>query len=262
MNNVFWDFSEKVDHKVELYRKYHENSKHSPNTQCFNAPKVNYKAQEQPDIEQGEVVCTMPILRALKPREYTLYEALMDRRSSWQFKKQQLSDEELIEFLVYSFGISDEKNNIKTYPSGGRLYPVEIYIIPTKKLVATSKLFSKDKVYKYNVHSRELLALHSVDLDKADTLTSATDIGVMSFEDAQMLICLVGNTKVMRDKYHSLTYRLIYNELGHIGQNIMLTSSMLGMVSVPLGGFFENRINSYLNLKDDYKSNMYTFVVG
>ena len=67
---------------------------------------------------------------------------------------------------------------------------------------------------------------------------------------------------MMSKKYHSLTYRLMQNEAGHIGQNIMLTAAALGLNSVPLGGFFEDRINSLIGIKETNKQTLYVFAIG
>ncbi|SHH65345.1 SagB-type dehydrogenase domain-containing protein [Caloranaerobacter azorensis DSM 13643] len=266
---ILWNFKYDVDKQTYLYRLYHENSKHSPLTQSVKAPRSNYmelienEAREERKYDKkGEVVYIVPYVSELEQFDIRLTDALLKRRTSWNFKKQAISTRELIAFLGYSFGISDREYNLKTYPSGGRFYPVDIYLVPTKKMIRNSEILKEERAYRYNQNSRELLALHRVNLEELNSLTSSTDIGDMSFDDALFLVFLVGNMRYIEKKYNSLTYRLIYKELGHIGQNIMLVATMLGMSTVPLGGFFEDRINKFLRLDKTYQSNMYTFIVG
>jgi len=263
--NSFWNFNDSIEQQTHLYRLYHENSKHSPLTQTVMAPRSDYYKfvnSNNESNEAGEIICTIPPVDQLKKYQVLLTEVLENRRSSWDFGKKSMSEEELINFLGYSFGISNQKENLRTYPSGGRFYPVDVYIVPTKKMIKNSKLINEEKVYKYNHNTRQLVALNNVNLDEVNRLTSATSIGDMSFDNGLLLIFLVGDTSFIKSKYLSLSYRLIYQELGHIGQNIMLVSTMLGFSSVPLGGFFENKINKYLNLDSNNKSTMYTFIVG
>ncbi|MBP1755113.1 MAG: hypothetical protein H6Q59_1511 [Firmicutes bacterium] len=261
MSELLWDFSEKAEDKARIYRFYHINSKHSPRTQSFQAPKVNYSKVLQE--ESGyPVVAKVPYLEEITDNGYTLYQSLMERRTSWKFQRAAMTDEEIIRFLLYSFGISDKGQNTKTYPSGGRMYPVEIFLIPNTKINESSQIFHSDKVYRYNVFSREIEVVAEGEISKLDSLTSSTQIGTMSFADTQFLICLVGNFMQINEKYHSLTYRLIQMELGHIGQNIMLTAAMMKLNTVPLGGFFEDRVNQYLHIDGIKKQTLYVFALG
>lgn len=262
MEYNFWNFSEQTGDKERLFRLYHENSKHSPRTQCFNVPRNHYDTGIDLEEKQYPTIYQIPCLEDLRDDGYSLYDALLLRRTSWKFIREALTDKEIEKLIAYSFGISNKEQNLKTYPSGGRMYPVEIYIIPGYKIINQSRIFPEDKVYRYNIHTRNIEVIGDGDVKKLDSLISSTDIGGMTFAQAQFLICLVGNYKVMAKKYHSLTYRLMQNELGHIGQNLMLAATMLKVNSVPLGGFFEERINSYLMLDGTSKTNMYTFALG
>lgn len=186
----------------------------------------------------------------------------MRRRTSWDFHREVLTDEKLEKYLAYSFGINDKEQNLKTYPSGGRLYPVEIYLVPTQKLAGKNRIFAGDYCLKYNMHTRKLEKQSESNVKKVDTLISATDIGPFSFGEAQFLVCLVGNPEVMKKKYHALTYRLMHDECGHIGQNMMLTAGMMDLNTVPLGGFFEDRIRELLEIRHTAKRVLYVFAVG
>jgi SagB-type dehydrogenase family enzyme len=261
MSELLWDFSEKAEDKGSIYQFYHINSKHSPRTQSFQAPKMDY-SKERPKEDSHPVVGKVPFLEEMKDTGYTLYSSLQERRTSWSFHRATMTDDEILMFLAYSFGVSDKEQNTLTYPSGGRMYPVEIYLIPNTRIRQSSKIFDKDKVYRYNVVTRDIEILADGNIDLIDTMTSATDIGTMTFEDVQFLICLVGNNEQINEKYHSLTYRLIQMELGHIGQNIMLTAAMLKLSTVPLGGFFEDRVNRYLNIDGKTKQTLYVFAAG
>lgn len=261
MSELLWDFSEKAEDKGRIYQFYHINSKHSPRTQSFQAPKVNYSKEWQ-EKNSYPVVAKVPYLEEMNDTGYTLYSSLMERRTSWSFQRSTMTDDEMLMFLAYSFGVSDKEHNTKTYPSGGRMYPVEIYLIPNTRIQQSSKVFNGDKVYRYNVGTRDIEVVADGNIKLIDTLTSSTDIGTMTFTDTQFLICLVGNYMQINEKYHSLTYRLIQMELGHIGQNIMLTAAMLKLNTVPLGGFFEDRVNRYLNIDGITKQTLYVFAAG
>lgn len=262
---AFWDFSGVSDAQTYLYRMYHENSKHSPHTQSIRAPKSDYqdrlKGISTPFVPSRKVA-QLPTISELSPFEMLLSQALLGRRSSWDFRNSSLSDQNLLDFMSYAFGQSDEKEQTRTYPSGGRFYPVDIYLLPTQKLASRSQIMGEACAYRLEEKNTILSALHPVNLSELNRLTSASEFGLYPFDDAQFLVVLVGNTRFIEKKYNSLSYRLIYQELGHIGQNIMLVCEMMGLKSVPLGGFFEERINDYLKLEAPFQTAMYVFVVG
>lgn len=261
MEYVFWDFREKSEEKSGVYELYHLNSEHTPRTQCFNAPKMDYEIPERMEITR-QTLWTIPFLSDIPDSGFSLKQALMQRRTSWGFSAEPLTDQELETYLAYCFGINDNKENLKTYPSGGRLYPVEIYLIPTKRLLGKNKIFEADYSLRYNVHTRGLELQSRMVAESVDTLISATDIGSMSFERAQFIVCLAGDPTIMKKKYHALTYRLMHNECGHIGQNMMLVAPIVGLRVVPLGGFFEERIRRVLGIQDTQKRILYVLAVG
>lgn len=261
METTIWDFREQADQKAEIYEFYHLNSEHTPRTQSFNAPKMDYKLPERKE-EEREIIRTVPYLEDLPDDGFTLKEALMKRRTSWNFHRDVLTDAELEKYIAYSFGVNDKEGNLLTYPSGGRLYPVEIYLIPTEKTVGKNSIFARDYCLKYNVRTRDLEVQAHSDTGKVDSLISSTDIGPFTFSTAQFLVCLAGNPEMMKKKYHSLTYRLMHDECGHIGQNMMLTAGMMDLSVVPLGGFFEERIRSLLNIRETSQRILYVLAVG
>ncbi len=258
---VIWDFCEKPKDKAAIYEFYHINSEHTPRTQSFNAPKLDYKLPElQP--KEKECVWVIPCLEDIEDTKVTLKEALMRRRTSWNFRKNSITDKELETFIAYSMGINNKQENLKTYPSGGRLYPINCYFIPTKKVVGSNGIFKNEYCLKYNVHTRKMEKQSEYDRNEVNTLISATDIGTSSFDDALFLICLAGDAELMKKKYHSLTYRLMHDECGHIGQNICLAATMLGLSVVPLGGFFEERIRKMLDIDKRDERVLYVLAVG
>ncbi len=262
MEKILWDFTEKAADKAKVFHLYHLNSKHTVRTQCFNAPKMDFHLEEEKPVDhRDKKVWVVPPLQEIEDCGYTLKQAMMQRRTSWKFEHDNLSDKDVERFIAYSFGINDTEHNLKTYPSGGRLYPIDIYLIPTPKTVGSNQIFQTAHTLQYDVNTRELIRNSVMDLEKIDTLISATDIGTFSFKEAQFIVCLVGHSEKMQQKYHALTYRLMHDECGHIGQNIMLSAAMLHLSVVPLGGFFEDRIKSMLRIKEEDEL-LYVLAIG
>ena len=118
MDYIFWEFREKSEEKSEIFELYHLNSEHTPRTQCFNAPKMNYTLPEQTEVPK-QTLWTVPFLSDIPDSGFSLKQALMQRRTSWNFSADPLTDQELETYIAYCFGINNKKENLKTYPSGG-----------------------------------------------------------------------------------------------------------------------------------------------
>lgn len=262
MQEVLWDFKEDASVKARVYEFYHLNSEHTVRTQCFHAPKMDYELKEAPEKRHLEVIDTVSCLAEVAEEGYTLKQALMNRRTSWNFHREPLTAAEIKKYFAYSFGINEKESGLKTYPSGGRLYPVEIYVIPTKKIAGRNSIFSESYCIRYDVHTGNIEKGNPFNKDEVDMLVSATAIGGFSFDNAQMLVCLVGNPEVMKKKYHALSYRLMHDECGHIGQNMMLAAGLLDLRVVPLGGFFESRIKKLAGIRETEKKVLYVLAVG
>ena len=74
MEATIWDFREQADRKAETYEFYHLNSEHTPRTQSFNAPKMDYKLPEKRE-EEREIVWTVPYMEDIPDDGFTLKDA-------------------------------------------------------------------------------------------------------------------------------------------------------------------------------------------
>jgi SagB-type dehydrogenase family enzyme len=57
-------------------------------------------------------------------------------------------------------------------------------------------------------------------------------------------------------------YRFALLEAGHVGQNILLVATALGLGAVPLGGYYDRLTDHFLGLDSVNESTLYTFAVG
>ncbi|MCY8499607.1 SagB/ThcOx family dehydrogenase, partial [Bacillus atrophaeus] len=185
---------------------------------------------------------------------------LKNRRSSWDFEGEEISFKELCKLLQYSSGITEVKKitnnnhsfliNKRTYPSGGALYAIEIYIYiqKVKGLKSGLYLFSPQ-------HNKLVLIKREKDITTPlNSIGISTDeernpiVSEDSFEKASAVFMLSANFKHQTDKYGLRAYRLALMESGHIAQNIMLVSTFLQKKSIPFTGFYDDRANLFLGL--------------
>ena len=65
-----------------------------------------------------------------------------------------------------------------------------------------------------------------------------------------------------RFKYGLRGYRFALLEAGHVGQNVLLAATALGLAAVPLGGYYDRRTDEFLGLDGVNESTLYTVAVG
>src|SRR4051812_24274362 len=59
-----------------------------------------------------------------------LEETILRRRSNRQFTGEAIPLEQLARLLYFSYGKTSEKGGFRAVPSGGGLYPLELYVVP------------------------------------------------------------------------------------------------------------------------------------
>ena len=252
-----WNFNFNIKDTTKIYRKYHLSSSHNPYLQMKKAPRRDYSVKDLDSQDKVVKFNLDDILHSSTDSEFL--NTILKRRTSWDFTKKDMTVQDLKEILYYSFGVSDMKEKKRTYPSGGQFYSVEIYIIPTKRMVSNRVLDSK--VYKYNVNKNELVEMADVDLTKINQISASLDVGFFTLENCQFTVFLVGNDKDISIKYLDLTYRIMLLEAGHMAQNFLLVNTYFNYSTVPIGGFNEGIIKELLNI-DENDMILYTLFGG
>jgi SagB-type dehydrogenase family enzyme len=246
-----WCFNQNEENEKILSTLYHNNSSHNPSTSMLTMPRKMY-TKHVPDLEQSEEVLLETDLTSEKESKHALSYVLKHRKSSWQFNPTDMSLNDLRHLLSYSFGLRSEEGSFRTYPAGGQFYPLKIYFVPTKRTIDNGLL--EPAVYKYNVEANRIVKIKTMESTNINQLTAGTDIGNLSLDNAQLVVFLVSDGQEIESKYLSLAYRLTLLEAGHMAQNFLLMATDIGLASVPLGGFYENKINKLLGLKTEQRT--------
>ena len=181
-------------------------------------------------------------------------EIIFKRKSERNFAKEALTLEEISNLLFYSGGIVRENNDLKkrAQPSGGGLYPLEIYALIFKDGKDIRK-----SVYHYNVLNHLLERLPE---ENIENLKSAFHYPWVA--DAFMLILISFIEERVRLKYGNLAYKLGLIEAGHIGQNIYFNCSAMGLKCCASGGLNYETVNKALDLDGISETVIYSLAVG
>jgi SagB-type dehydrogenase family enzyme len=183
----------------------------------------------------------------------SLAEAIEARRSIRSYAAGPLSLEELSRLLHAAQGITDERRGFRAAPSAGALYPIELYAVVHD--VAGLKL----GIYHYAVEE------HGLELVQAGDFRSAvTRAGLGQSFLGQAGACFVLSAIFQRTRwrYRERTYRYVMLEAGHVGQNLYLAATGMGLGACAVGAFFDAEFNDLLGLDGTEEAVLYVLSVG
>lgn len=183
-------------------------------------------------------------------------ETIQARRSQRDFDKRPVSLEELSDLLRFSCGITGHHKGVelRAQPSGGHLYPIEVYPIV---FAGAGELSSG--VYHYNVHDHALDLLLKKDF-------SGEDIHRLFLypwaQDAAVAFVLTGVFRRNQQKYGERGYRHILVEAGAIIQNVYLMATALGLRCTAIDAVEEGEIEALIDVNGIDESALVSVVVG
>jgi len=176
----------------------------------------------------------------------TLCEALAKRRSVRQFATKGLSLEQIGQLCWAGQGITDKAGGYRTAPSAGALYPLRL-------MVATA-----DGLYAYLPKHHALQRISDADVRPA-LEKAALHQEWVGAAGAVFLVC--ADVSITAAKYRSRAERYVWIEVGHVGQNILLQATGMGLGAVPVGAFEDPAVARILGLEAGWRC-MYILPVG
>ncbi len=184
-----------------------------------------------------------------------LEETFRKRRSVRNFTRKPLSLAELSQLLFAAQGITGKiyDTSLRTVPSAGALYPFEIYLVVNRAEGIDSG------IYHYLVSDHALEQIKSGNFKKD---INAAGLQQDMLGEAAATFILAAVVDRTRSKYGERGYRYIYMEAGHISQNIALQAVSLGLGSVPVGAFFDDKVNELISVDGIKEIAVYLQAVG
>ncbi|MCA6214610.1 MAG: hypothetical protein PWP49_1512 [Thermococcaceae archaeon] len=175
-------------------------------------------------------------------------EAIAKRRSIRTYKNQPISIEELAQLLWACQGITHEDK--RAAPSAGATYPFEIFVVVGK----VEGL--QPGIYYYNPldHSLTLIKEGDFRRELQEAALNQKWVG-----DAAVDIVLVAFYERTTRIYGERGIRYVHMEAGHIGQNIYLQATALGLGTVAIGAFHDDEVAKIIGTEG---APLYIFPVG
>ena len=178
--------------------------------------------------------------------QVSVEEALARRRSVRDFAPRELTMEQVGQLAWAAQGITHRERGLRTAPSAGALYPLELY------------LAKRDGLFRYVPDGHRLLQCSKEDL--RGRLSQAA-LGQSSVRAAPLDLVITAVYERTRVKYGARAERYVHLEAGHVGENIHLQAVALGLGSVSVGAFDDGEVARVLGLPPEERP-LYIIPVG
>jgi len=213
--------------------------------------KVNMEDNAEADLdEKGDITMlkteNSQLTYFLLPPEtegtISVEQALYTRRSRRNFNNTALQVEQLSQILWSAYGISDG-NRLRTSPSAGALYPLEIYV------VIGNVTGIEPGVYKYD--SNEHKIIKTIDGDIREELSAAA-LNQRMVNEAPITVVYIAVFDRITERYGERGRdRYVFMEIGHSAQNVYLQAEALGLGTCAIGAFADDSVSQLLDLPAD-----------
>lgn len=168
---------------------------------------------------------------------------LAERRSVREYAEGSLTLVELGQLLWAAQGVTDPQadwpSGLRTAPSAGALYPLELYVL-------AAEVDGLDVgLYGYVPGEHALRPVAERDLRKALGRAALRDRAITN---APAVLVVAAEYRRTAVKYGERTERYVHIEVGAVAQNVHLQSVSLGLGTVIVGAFHDDAVKSALGL--------------
>jgi SagB-type dehydrogenase family enzyme len=195
---------------------------------------------------------------------------ILTRRSIREFSGKPIKLVDLSTVLYYGDGISGELPvrdiplksavlgehhaiKLRTAPSGGALYPIDIYVLA----INVEEL--ENGVYLYSPSHHCIKKVKSASKEELCSIIYSEEI---NFTKIGMMIVFVYNFLLNARKYGDSALQFALIEVGEISQNIHLTSTALGIGSCDMAAHYKHRLEKILEIDGLNAHVVHLIVIG
>lgn len=193
--------------------------------------------------------------------EYQILRNININRKSTRNYTKCISFEKLSNFLLGSYFVKHKKEQYSfNIPSGGGLYPIDIYVL-NLRIEQLSK-----SLYYYNPFECNLQTVKSYhDKEILDILENGLRIKQrydIDFENASAIIIFGAKCERTVGKYADRGLRYVFFEVGSILQNMYLNATTLDIGICASGGYIDDYMRDVIGFKDKSSQVLLTAVIG
>jgi SagB-type dehydrogenase family enzyme len=191
------------------------------------------------EIKNGNASIALP-----KPSldgKVSLEKAIRERRTIRDFRERPLSIQQLSQLLWAGQGITDPTTGKRAAPSGGALYPLDIYILVGENGIEAMEA----GVYHYSPKEHSISITLKGDHRKE---VSWASLSQMWMAKAPVIFMITAEYKRITGKYGERGIRYALIEVGHAGQNLFLQAEAVGLGAGIVGAFNDLEVSKVAGL--------------
>ena len=224
----------------------------------YSRPVHSPISADKPRLEKASNPLSSSILSLPQPRidmGPNVWEVFLKRRSIREYSHIALSLQELSTLLWATQGITDPSFPpwYRTAPSAGALHPIDTYLVVNRVEGFTPGI--------YFLHVQDFSLERKIQGDFSEKIAHASLDQDIAREAAAVFIW-VAVIRRSRQKYRQRAYRYIYLDCGHIGQNLYLAATALGLGCCGIAAFFDDEVNDLVEVDGLEETAIYLATVG
>ena len=244
---------------AEAWELFHENSKTGRHSDVQPPELVLRRMQQLAESLSFAQYPAVELPTALVPLDRPLGDTLATRVSARALEGCPLSLPTVATLLHHAYGITRDNAGtvyprpFRTVPSGGALYPLELFLHSTR-IEGVDAGF-----YHYDPTGNVLRFLRYG--DRTRDICEAVVQGEL-FSNTSLVVFITALFGRSIFKYGDRGYRFALLEAGHVAQNLNLVANALGLASVNVGGYFDREVDDLLGLDGLEHSAIYLAAIG
>lgn len=165
----------------------------------------------------------------------TVERAIEGRRTVRSFSSRPLSQAQLAQLLWAAQGITGPRGYLRSAPSAGALYPLDLYAVTGDAGVPELEA----GVYHYNPSQHSISLVTGGDLR---TAIAKASLSQMWLAEPALILVITAEYERITVKYGRRGMRYAMIEAGHIGQNIFLQAVATGLAAGIVGAFRDEEV--------------------
>ena len=172
-------------------------------------------------------------------------EALQERRTVRRFASRSLDLKQVSQLLWATQGITDPRG-LRTAPSAGATYPLEIYLVAGERGVTGLA----PGIYRY--HPKDHALEQTLAGDHRAPVARAC-LGQSWMATAPVMVVFAADFKRCTARYGNRGIMYTHMEVGHAGENLFLQAQALRLAAGIVGAFTDQAVSQTLNLPREHE---------
>jgi len=218
------------------------------------------KVDSKPESYKEYLTAPSVLLPEVRIPAIPFQDVLLGRYSCRRFRDDAVTRQELANVLFAGYGlvaVSDAggiETMTRTVPSGGGMYPLELYL-----LVRNVEGLAPG-IYHYVIVPALLEQLRLIELPRS--LVHELFMQQPYVADSAVVIIAAACFERTMKKYEDRGYRYILFEAGHVFQNMNLMAAACGLGAFNIGGFFDEDLAKVLGVEMEEEIPLYAMALG